>query len=217
MLSVAFIQVRRPCPGGAHLADDQVGLADRAPLAEAARQLTPPGHAAHALRVRPQRAQRTAHRHHPPDLRRRADRFAGRGRVPSRRLSDPGPSIADTELTLQCTAIAIEATRLALIQTLLQGSNFTPLTSLYSFAPVCFATLALLVVPVEGLDALRALPRIGLQLIPNAALTFLLSASYGPVHSDGPDLSAIYLVAISSLVLSLSKVAKGTLRRDGPR
>ena len=66
--------------------------------------------------------------------------------------------LCQTWLTPQCTAIAVEATRLALIQTLLQGSNFTPLTSLYSFAPVCFGTLALLIVPVEGLEALRGFP-----------------------------------------------------------
>ena len=124
--------------------------------------------------------------------------------------------LCQTWLTPQCTAIAVEATRLALIQTLLQGSNFTPLTSLYSFAPVCFGTLALLIVPVEGLEALRALPQVGLQLIPNAALTFLLSASLSLICADSSDVAAIYLVAISSLVLSLSKVAKGA-RHKGDR
>lgn len=45
--------------------------------------------------------------------------------------------------TIQSVAIAVEATRVTLIQILLQGDNMTPLTSLYHFAPVRFPLLPL--------------------------------------------------------------------------
>lgn len=119
---------------------------------------------------------------------------------------------------IQATAIAIEATRVTLIQILLQSSGgMSPLKSLYCkfsshdllfdrqlnwptfnltvFAPICLATNAVLIIPFEGLEALQALPQLGLfTILSNATLTFLLN------------LSTIYLIDLSSMVLSLTKV-----------
>ncbi|KAK4053957.1 hypothetical protein OIO90_003794 [Microbotryomycetes sp. JL221] len=84
--------------------------------------------------------------------------------------------------SIQATAIAIEATRVTLIQILLQGGDMSPLKSLY------------------WLEAFRAIPRLGLFTIAtNCTLTFLLN------------LSGVYLISLSSMVLSLTKVVKDIL------
>jgi hypothetical protein len=59
---------------------------------------------------------------------------------------------------------------------------------------------ASLIIPFEGLEAVYAIPRLGFSTILfNCTLTFLLN------------LSAVYLISLSSMVLSLSKVAKDIL------
>lgn len=101
---------------------------------------------------------------------------------------------------IQALAIAIEATRLSLIQTLLHGLGMTPIASLYAFAPVCLVTLACLLLPVEGLAPIYALPSLGIHIILlNTSMTFLLN------------LASIELINLSSLVLSLAKVVKDVL------
>ncbi|SCV72124.1 BQ2448_4818 [Microbotryum intermedium] len=105
---------------------------------------------------------------------------------------------------IQMTAIAIEATRVTLIQILLAGKDMSPLKSLYLFAPICLAINASLILPVEGFAALAAIPKLGFWVIfSNASLTMALN------------LSAIYLIGISSMVLSLSKVVKDVIMVGG--
>ncbi|KAK4054573.1 hypothetical protein OIV83_001067 [Microbotryomycetes sp. JL201] len=133
-----------------------------------------------------------------------------------------------TGFLIQATAIAIEATRVTLIQILLQsGGGMSPLKTLYCtsktivlgsaktilpilrfvlispdpvFAPVCFCVNAALIIPFEGFAALTAIPRLGLfTILSNCTLTFLLN------------LSGVYLISLSSMVLSLTKVVKDIL------
>jgi len=99
--------------------------------------------------------------------------------------------------SIQVLAIMAEATRLTMIQLLLHGVGLTPLLSLHMFAPPCLGALLILILPVEGLAPIYDLPRLGLfVLLPNAMLTLVLNVS------------AIYIINLSSLVLSLSKVFK---------
>ncbi|KDE09238.1 hypothetical protein MVLG_00558 [Microbotryum lychnidis-dioicae p1A1 Lamole] len=109
-----------------------------------------------------------------------------------------------TGFMIQMTAIAIEATRVTLIQILLAGKDMSPLKSLYLFAPICLAINVSLILPVEGFTALAAIPKLGFWIIfSNASLTMALN------------LSAIYLIGISSMVLSLSKVVKDVIMVGG--
>ncbi|SCZ88305.1 BZ3500_MvSof-1268-A1-R1_Chr2-1g04322 [Microbotryum saponariae] len=109
-----------------------------------------------------------------------------------------------TGFMIQMTAIAIEATRVTLIQILLAGKDMSPLKSLYLFAPICLAINVSLILPVEGFTALAAIPKLGFWVIfSNASLTMALN------------LSAIYLIGISSMVLSLSKVVKDVIMVGG--
>ncbi|KAI8452904.1 hypothetical protein BY996DRAFT_6431699 [Phakopsora pachyrhizi] len=97
---------------------------------------------------------------------------------------------------IQIVAILVEANRVVLIQILL-GTGISPLNSLYLFAPVCFMINLSLILPLEGLVAIRSIKDLGLPIIiSNSILTFLLN------------LSSVYLIQCSSLVLSLSKVLK---------
>lgn len=125
---------------------------------------------------------------------------------------------------IQMTAIAIEATRVTLIQILLTpppatklgdeataaatqrplapalATGMSPLKSLYFFAPAGLAVNLVILVLVEGLPALRALPRLGiLQILGNASLTFALN------------LSSIMLIGISAMVIGLAKIFKDVL------
>lgn len=111
---------------------------------------------------------------------------------------------------VQVFAIFVEATRVTLIQILLGGKDMSPLKTLYFFAPVhissrpdtsffetdtmefvqiCLAANAVLVLPVEGFEAIWALKTLGpLVLLSNASLTFLLN------------LSTVYLIGLSRSV-----------------
>ncbi|GAA6021914.1 hypothetical protein JCM11491_004792 [Sporobolomyces phaffii] len=138
-----------------------------------------------------------------------------------------------TGFTIQMIAIAIEATRVTLIQLLLTpaaatsssssastsaGSSssmakppaaasgtMSPLKSLYFFAPICLVLNLVLLVPLEGVAAIAEIPRLGWPLVlANAALTF------------GLNLSAVMLIGLSSMVLSLSKVVKDVLMVVAP-
>jgi hypothetical protein len=72
------------------------------------------------------------------------------------------------------------------------------------FAPICLGLNAALILPVEGFAALRAIPALGLfTILSNCTLTFLLN------------LSSVYLIGLSSMVLSLSKVVKDILLVGG--
>lgn len=67
--------------------------------------------------------------------------------------------------------------------------------SLPDFAPICLVFNAALILPVEGFAALRAIPALGFfTILSNCTLTMMLN------------LSAIYLIGLSAMVLSLSKV-----------
>lgn len=134
------------------------------------------------------------------------------------------PSCANL-LRLQMAAIAIEATRVTLIQLLLQsGNEMSPLKTLYCkitrslslsprkltpaplpvFAPICLCLNGVLILPIEGFAALRAIPSLGLfTILSNCTLTFMLN------------LSSVYLIGLSSMVLSLSKVVKDILLVGG--
>lgn len=81
----------------------------------------------------------------------------------------------------------------------------SPLKSLYFFAPICLVLNLFLLFPLEGLEPLRRLPDLGLPLVlVNASLTF------------GLNLSAVMLIGLSSMVLSLSKVVKDVLMVVAP-
>jgi len=103
-------------------------------------------------------------------------------------------------LAVQLLAMFVEATRVTLIQILLQGYNMSPLMSLYLFAPICLG-LNILVIPIlEGTEAFKRLADVGfVTLFANAALTFALN------------LSSVYLISISAIVLSLSKILKDSM------
>ncbi|GAA5986172.1 hypothetical protein JCM5350_006527 [Sporobolomyces pararoseus] len=132
-----------------------------------------------------------------------------------------------TGFTIQMVAIAIEATRVTLIQLLLTPSSssssspssssssksaptsssspMSPLKSLYFFAPICLLLNLCLMIPLEGLTPLYRIPELGLGLVlVNASLTF------------GLNLSAVMLIGLSSMVLSLSKVVKDVLMVVAP-
>ncbi|KAH9811974.1 hypothetical protein DFH28DRAFT_899639 [Melampsora americana] len=97
---------------------------------------------------------------------------------------------------IQVVAIIVEANRVVLIQMLL-GTGMSPLTSLYFFAPVCLMINLMLILPLEGLNPIKSIPNLGIWVIlSNASLTFLLN------------ISSVYLIQLSSLILSLSKVLK---------
>ncbi|KAG0662502.1 hypothetical protein C6P46_003242 [Rhodotorula mucilaginosa] len=120
---------------------------------------------------------------------------------------------------IQMTAIVVEATRVTLIQIILapppapkQGevapaplapalaTGMSPLKSLYFFAPAGLAVNLVFLVAIEGLPALRALPRLGVfQIIGNASLTFALN------------LSSIMLIGISAMVIGFAKIFKDVL------
>lgn len=121
--------------------------------------------------------------------------------------------------TIQMTAIAIEATRVTLIQILLTppaapqpgepapaplapalATGMSPLKSLYFFAPAGLAVNLVFLVAVEGMPAVRAIPQLGLlTILGNASLTFALN------------LSSIMLIGISAMVMGLAKIFKDVL------
>ncbi|GAA6028302.1 hypothetical protein JCM8097_006965 [Rhodosporidiobolus ruineniae] len=117
--------------------------------------------------------------------------------------------------SIQMIAIAVEATRVTLIQLLLSSGNaasssstkprtsslsMSPLKSLYFLAPVCLAINAVFLLILEGRPALLAVPKLGMvTILSNASLTF------------GLNLSAVMLIGLSAMVLSLSKVVKDVL------
>ncbi|GAA5888510.1 hypothetical protein JCM16303_002199 [Sporobolomyces ruberrimus] len=134
-----------------------------------------------------------------------------------------------TGFSIQMVAIAIEATRVTLIQLLLtptsSSSNsssppssspkpysnpsattsMSPLKSLYFFAPICLVLNLFLLFPLEGISPILEIPRLGWSLVvTNASLTF------------GLNLSAVMLIGLSSMVLSLSKVVKDVLMVVAP-
>lgn len=81
----------------------------------------------------------------------------------------------------------------------LQG-GMSPLKSLYFFAPAGLAVNTAFLLLLEGLPAIRAIPTVGVStLLLNASLTFALN------------LSAVSLIGISAMVLTLSKIFKDTL------
>ncbi|GAA5975815.1 hypothetical protein JCM11641_005882 [Rhodosporidiobolus odoratus] len=117
--------------------------------------------------------------------------------------------------TIQMIAIAVEATRVTLIQILLNApspttssasgppkatQNMSALKTLYFLAPVCFLINLLVAVILEGRPAFEAIPHLGAWTIAsNASLTLLLN------------LSAVMLIGMSAMLLSLSKVVKDVL------
>ncbi|GAA5910544.1 hypothetical protein JCM6882_008551 [Rhodosporidiobolus microsporus] len=132
-------------------------------------------------------------------------------------------AFSPTGFAIQMVAIAVEATRVTLIQLLLSSSSsssttssssdpsskppkpksslsMSPLKSLYFLAPVCLALNFSFLLLLEGAPALRAIPRLGLwTVLLNCSLTF------------GLNLSAVMLIGLSAMVLSLSKVVKDVL------
>jgi len=114
-------------------------------------------------------------------------------------------------------AIAVEATRVTLIQLLLSPSaassspnappvapaiatGMSPLKSLFFFAPTCLAFNLVALVVLEGMPALRAIPQLGAwTILSNSGLTLALN------------LSAVMLIGLSAMVLGLSKVVKDVL------
>ncbi|GAA6001572.1 hypothetical protein JCM10207_006730 [Rhodosporidiobolus poonsookiae] len=116
--------------------------------------------------------------------------------------------------TIQMVAIAIEATRVTLIQLLLSSNSsssssskpasttgsMSPLKSLYFLAPVCLCINAVFLVLLEGRPALEAIPALGWwTILSNSCLTL------------GLNLSAVILIGLSAMLLSLSKVVKDVL------
>ncbi|BGO91694.1 hypothetical protein NBRC10512_008142 [Rhodotorula toruloides] len=126
--------------------------------------------------------------------------------------------------SIQMVAIAIEATRVTLIQILLNPSSaattaspdsrppapaiaagMSPLKSLYFFAPAGLAINIFFLLVLEGLPAIRAIHKLGAwTILSNASLTFALN------------LSAVMLIGVSAMVLSLSKIIKDILMVVGP-
>jgi len=91
-----------------------------------------------------------------------------------------------------------EASRLVMIQMLLQGLKMDPLVSLHYYAPVCAAINIACLPFTEGLAPFYDLARVGpLILLSNASVAFLLNVA------------AVFLVGVSSgLVLTLAGVFK---------
>ncbi|GEM09880.1 triose phosphate/3-phosphoglycerate/phosphate translocator [Rhodotorula toruloides] len=126
--------------------------------------------------------------------------------------------------SIQMVAIVIEATRVTLIQMLLNPtstsstpspnsrppapaiqSGMSPLKSLYFFAPAGLAINFFFLLVLEGMPAIRAIPALGAwTILSNASLTFALN------------LSAVMLIGVSAMVLSLSKIIKDILMVVGP-
>jgi len=106
---------------------------------------------------------------------------------------------------IQAAAVAFEASRLVMIQLLLQGLKMDPLVSLHYYAPVC-AAINLAIIPfTEGLAPFYELARIGpLVLLSNAGLAFLLN------------IAAVFLVGTGGgLVLTLAGVLKDIMLITG--
>lgn len=96
--------------------------------------------------------------------------------------------------------LRVEATRLCLTQTLLHGCGFGPLQSIKATSPICIASLLILIVPLEGLAGWQNILALGPPtLISNLVLSFALNVS------------SVFLIDLSSLVMSLSKVTKDIL------
>ncbi|KDN50837.1 TPT-domain-containing protein [Tilletiaria anomala UBC 951] len=102
---------------------------------------------------------------------------------------------------LQVLAILFESSRLVMIQVLLQGLKMDPLVSLYYFAPVCAAMLAIALPIIEGLEPFLQLGKVGpIVLLTNASCAFCLN------------IASVFLIgAASSLVLTLAGVVKDIL------
>jgi len=106
---------------------------------------------------------------------------------------------------VQAAAVVFEASRLVMIQVLLQGMKMDPLVSLHYYAPVC-AAINLIILPfVEGLAPFYALATISPWiLISNAMVAFLLNVA------------AVFLIGVGSgLVLTLAGVFKDILLITG--
>jgi len=103
---------------------------------------------------------------------------------------------------IQAAAVAFEASRLVMIEILLQGLKMDPLVSLHYYAPVC-ALINLAILPfTEGLEPFYEFNNLvgPLFLVTNAAVAFLLN------------IAAVYLVSAGSgLVLTLAGVLKDIL------
>jgi drug/metabolite transporter (DMT)-like permease len=110
-----------------------------------------------------------------------------------------------TGFIVQAAAVAFEASRLVMIQILLQGMKMDPIVSLHYYAPVC-AAINLLIIPfTEGLEPFYALANISpLILLSNALVAFLLNVA------------AVFLIgAGSGLILTLAGVFKDILLITG--
>ncbi|KIY47530.1 TPT-domain-containing protein [Fistulina hepatica ATCC 64428] len=106
---------------------------------------------------------------------------------------------------MQAIAVAFEASRLVMIQILLQGLKMDPLVSLHYYAPVC-ATINLACLPfTEGLAPFYALSHVGAgTMLSNAFVAFLLNVA------------AVFLVGVGSgLILTLAGVFKDILLITG--
>ncbi|KAH8925741.1 TPT-domain-containing protein [Atractiella rhizophila] len=102
-----------------------------------------------------------------------------------------------TGFLIQCSAVVIEALRVTSIQLILHNFKLNPLSSLMLFAPPSFVINAVLILPIEGFAPFGALRQLGfLVIFSNCFLAFALN------------ISATYLIGLSSLILSLSKVVK---------
>ncbi|KAH0558986.1 hypothetical protein GP486_004399 [Trichoglossum hirsutum] len=104
----------------------------------------------------------------------------------------------------QCGGIAFEATRLVLVQKLLNGSEYKmdPLVSLYYFAPICTVMNFLVCLVIE-------VPRVHLSDFLDLGLGVLLANA---LVAFSLNVSAVFLIGkTSSLVLTLCGVLKDVL------
>ncbi|ORX39760.1 triose-phosphate transporter family-domain-containing protein [Kockovaella imperatae] len=101
----------------------------------------------------------------------------------------------------QATAVLFEASRLVMIQILLQGFKMDPLCSLHYYAPVCSLINACFIPFTEGMAPLKEAIRIGpLIMLTNAGVAF------------GLNVAAVFLIsAAGGLVLTLAGVFKDIL------
>ncbi|KAJ7600656.1 TPT-domain-containing protein [Mycena floridula] len=102
---------------------------------------------------------------------------------------------------IQAAAVGFEASRLVMIEVLLQGLKMDPLVSLHYYAPVC-AVINLIFLPfTEGLQPFYDLAKVGpLILFSNAFVAFFLNVA------------AVFLVGVGGgLVLTLAGVFKDIL------